>query len=131
MDAPVEALQAVPEIGPVVAASVRAFADEPRNRALIARLAAAGVNMTSQAAGADRSSAGPLAGKTFVLTGTLDVDDARGGDRGARAARREGRRVGQQEDHATSSPAPTRAASSRRRRQLGVETLDEDAFRRL
>ena len=34
LDAPVEALQTVPEIGPVVAASVRAFADEPRNRAL-------------------------------------------------------------------------------------------------
>ena len=32
----------VPEIGPVVAASVRAFADEPRNRALIGRLAARG-----------------------------------------------------------------------------------------
>ena len=49
LDAPVEALQSVPEIGPVVAASVRAFADEPRNRALIARLAEAGVNMASQA----------------------------------------------------------------------------------
>ena len=40
LDAPVEALQTVPEIGPVVAASVRAFADEPRNRALVDRLAA-------------------------------------------------------------------------------------------
>ena len=38
-DAPVEALQAVPDIGPVVAASVRAFADEPHNRALIEKLA--------------------------------------------------------------------------------------------
>ena len=47
-----------PEIGPVVAASVRAFADEPRNRALVAKLAAAGVNMASQRAGADRSSPG-------------------------------------------------------------------------
>ena len=45
LDAPVEALQTVPEIGPVVAASVRAFADEPHNRALVAKLAAAGVNM--------------------------------------------------------------------------------------
>ena len=48
LDAPVEALQAMPEVGPVVAASVRAFADEPHNRALIAKLAAAGVNMASQ-----------------------------------------------------------------------------------
>ena len=35
LDAPVEALQTIPEIGPVVAASIRAFADEPHNRALI------------------------------------------------------------------------------------------------
>ena len=49
LDAPVEALQSVADVGPVVAASVRAFADEPRNRQLIARLEEAGVNMTSQA----------------------------------------------------------------------------------
>ena len=49
LGASVEALQSVPEIGPVVAASVRAFADEPHNRALIDRLAQAGVNMESQA----------------------------------------------------------------------------------
>ena len=47
--APVEALQSVAEIGPVVAASVRAFADEPRNRALVARLKEAGVKIESQA----------------------------------------------------------------------------------
>ena len=46
--APLEALQSAPEIGPVVAASVRSFADEPHNRALIEKLAAAGVNMASQ-----------------------------------------------------------------------------------
>src|SRR5204862_1054728 len=49
LDVPVEQLQTAPEIGPVVAASVRAFADEPRNRELISRIAAAAVNMTSQA----------------------------------------------------------------------------------
>ena len=49
MQEPVEALQTAPEIGPVVAASVRAFADEPRNQALVARLKQAGVNTLSQA----------------------------------------------------------------------------------
>src|SRR5262249_51654472 len=49
VDAPIEALQLAPDVGPVVAASVRAFADEPRNRNLIERLRAAGVNMLSQA----------------------------------------------------------------------------------
>ena len=71
LDAPVEALQRIPEIGPVVAASIRAFADEPHNRALIEKLAAAGVNMVSQQPAVDIAAPGLLAGKTFVLTGTL------------------------------------------------------------
>ena len=71
IEAPVETLQAVPDIGPVVAASVRAFADEPRNRQLVDRLAEAGVNMTSQAPEPCRRAAGRWPGKTFVLTGTL------------------------------------------------------------
>ncbi len=71
LDAPLEALQTVPEIGPVVAASWRGFADEPRNRALIANLAAAGVNMASLQPAPGVAAPGPLAGRTFVLTGTL------------------------------------------------------------
>jgi DNA ligase (NAD+) len=71
LDAPVETLQAIPEIGPVVAASIRAFADEPRNRALIDKLAAAGVNMESRQPAPESVAPGALTGKTFVLTGTL------------------------------------------------------------
>ena len=72
LDAPLEALQTVPDVGPVVAASVRTFADEPHNRALVAKLAAAGVNMTTRQAEPDQVAEGPLAGKTFVVTGTLE-----------------------------------------------------------
>src|SRR5262249_5860633 len=43
MAASVDTLQTAPEIGPVVAASVRAFADEPKNRVVVERLATAGV----------------------------------------------------------------------------------------
>jgi DNA ligase (NAD+) len=70
LDAPVEALQSVAEIGPVVAASVKQFADEPRNRQLVERLKAAGVNVASHAPEMT-GKPGPLAGKVFVLTGTL------------------------------------------------------------
>jgi DNA ligase (NAD+) len=73
LDAPLEALQTAPEIGPVVAASVRSFADEPHNRALVQKLAAAGVNMNSLQAAPGTAVPGPLAGKTFVLTGTLET----------------------------------------------------------
>src|SRR3954468_3176707 len=73
VSAPIEALQSVPDVGPVLAASVRAFADEPRNRALLAKLADAGVNMATRQPDPERAAPGRLAGKTFVLTGTLDT----------------------------------------------------------
>ena len=73
VNAPIEALQSVPDVGPVLAASVRAFADEPRNRALLAKLADAGVNMVTRQPDPARAAPGRLAGKTFVLTGTLDT----------------------------------------------------------
>ncbi len=67
--ASVDELQAVPDVGVVVAKSVRVFLDEPTNAQLLDELAQAGVRM------ADEATAGrihrPLAGKTFVLTGTL------------------------------------------------------------
>src|SRR5207248_2940545 len=72
MSEPIEALQSVSEIGPVVAASVRAFAEEPRNQELVRRLKAAGVNMESQAP-EPTDQPGPLSGKTYVLTGTLEA----------------------------------------------------------
>ncbi len=71
-DTSVEALQLVAEIGPVLAASLVQWFSEPRNRELVARLRAAGVRMESAAeerAALDGS--GPLAGRTYVLTGTL------------------------------------------------------------
>jgi DNA ligase (NAD+) len=68
LSAPLAALETVPDVGPVVGRAVRAFFDEPRNRALIEKLQHAGVNMTAAASETtDRS----MAGKTFVLTGSL------------------------------------------------------------
>jgi DNA ligase (NAD+) len=64
-----ESLESVPDIGSVVARSVREFLDEPRNRQLLERLRAAGVRMEAD----EEAPLGiqPLAGKSFVLTGTL------------------------------------------------------------
>jgi DNA ligase (NAD+) len=124
--APVERLQAVPEIGPVVAASVRAFADEPRNQELVKRLQAAGVNMASQAPepGTDL---GRLAGQTFVITGTLDAmsrEDA------TAALEKLGAKVAGSVSKKTSYLVAGRDAGSKleKAQQLGIETLDEAAF---
>ena len=69
-EASVEGLQAVNEIGPVVAASVREYFDEPKNRQLVARLREAGVKTVGEKAPVGEAG-GALAGRTFVLTGTL------------------------------------------------------------
>lgn len=63
-----EELVAIPEIGPKIAESVADFFATEKNRDLIQKLAAAGVNMQEEKAPAQ---AKPLAGKLFVLTGTL------------------------------------------------------------
>ncbi|MGE5814640.1 MAG: NAD-dependent DNA ligase LigA [Acidobacteriota bacterium] len=68
--APVEHLETVRDIGPVVARSIHAFFSEPRNRQLVERLASAGVNMKGTPA-ETAAGLGRLTGKTFVLTGTL------------------------------------------------------------
>ncbi|WP_287158436.1 NAD-dependent DNA ligase LigA [Chloroflexus sp.] len=64
-----EELEQIPGIGPVVAASIVDFFSRPANRALIEKLRAAGVQMGG-VSGPTRQS-DTLAGKTFVLTGTL------------------------------------------------------------
>jgi DNA ligase (NAD+) len=129
MREPVEALQSVSEIGPVVAASVRAFAEEPRNQQLIARLAAAGVNMTSQAP-EPTDQPGPLAGKTFVLTGTLTRMTR---EEATAALERLGAKVSESVSKKTSYLVFGDDAGSKleKARQLGVETLDEDNFQAL
>ena len=126
MTEPVEALQSVPEIGPVVAASVRAFADEPRNQELVKKLKAAGVNMTSQAP-EPSDQPGPLAGKTYVLTGTLTSMTREEATAALERLGAQGLRLGQQEDDRRrlrrGGGQQTREGGEARRR-----TLDEAQF---
>lgn len=134
MAASVEALQQVPDVGPVMAASVRAFFDEPRNRRLVERLREAGVNMGTPDAEGEGPGAppasGPLAGQTFVLTGTLSTmtrDEARA------LIERRGGRVAGSVSRSTSYLVVGADPGSKleQARKLGVKTLDEAAFRAL
>jgi DNA ligase (NAD+) len=63
-----EELQEAPEVGPKVAESVYKFFREPRNQEMVDRLRAAGLDFQYEVS---RPKGGPLAGLTFVLTGTL------------------------------------------------------------
>jgi DNA ligase (NAD+) len=66
-----EQLQTTREIGPVLAESVHAWFAEPRNQELLARLRQRGVRMEVPEGTRRPTRGGPLAGKTYVLTGTL------------------------------------------------------------
>lgn len=129
MALPVEALQSIPEIGPVVAASIRAFAEEPRNQRLIAELKAAGVNLESQAP-PPSVEAGPLAGRTYVITGTLSSMSR---DEATAALEQLGATVSGSVSKKTTAVIAGAEAGSKleKARQLGIETLDEHAFRAL
>ena len=130
LDASAEQLQEVPEIGPVVAASVRDFADEPRNRALVDKLAGAGVNMASLQPPPGKVEAGPLAGKTFVLTGTLPTMTR---DEAAAEIERLGGKVSGSVSKKTSFVVAGAEAGSKlqKAQQLGVPILTEEDFKRL
>ncbi|MES3040942.1 MAG: NAD-dependent DNA ligase LigA [Pseudomonadota bacterium] len=74
------ALMATPDVGPVVAQSVMSYLHEPHNLAVIHALMAAGVSWADQAAAQDLPQ--PLAGQTWVLTGTLsEMSRDEAGDR--------------------------------------------------
>jgi DNA ligase (NAD+) len=127
--APIEQLQAVNEVGPVVAAAVREYFDNPRNLAVVVRLREAGVRMV-----ADRppgsAAPGVLAGKTFVLTGTLSGLSR---DEAAAAVTALGGKVTSSVSKKTDYLVVGADAGSKleKARALGVAILDEEAFRRL
>ena len=68
--APVEEIEAIYEIGPVVARSVRDWLDHDENQRLVARLQEAGVR--TEEAGAASPTAQTMKGQQFVLTGALE-----------------------------------------------------------
>jgi DNA ligase (NAD+) len=67
-----EGLQTLPDIGPEVAASIKAFFDNPANRELLSRFKALGLWPRRVFAGAQDEGAKPLAGQRFLFTGALE-----------------------------------------------------------
>ncbi len=69
MDASVEQLLEVADVGPIVAQAIRTFFEQPHNREVVEQLRACGVHWAEHEPTAQPPK--PLAGKTFVITGTL------------------------------------------------------------
>ncbi len=126
-----EQLQRTNEIGPVLAESVRSYLDEPRNRQLIDRLNAAGVNMEVPADQmVERPLEGPLTGKTYVITGTLTSMSR---EEATAAIERLGGKVAGSVSRKTAAVIVGAEAGSKadKARDLGIEMLDEPAFLKL
>ena len=69
MNATLDQLLQVADVGPIVAHSLRTFFDQPHNREVVEQLRACGVTWTESEPLTGASL--PLTGQTFVLTGTL------------------------------------------------------------
>jgi DNA ligase (NAD+) len=113
-------------IGAQIAASVVLFFQQEANRALIERLRAAGVDLTAPKR--DRASAGPLAGKTFVLTGTLPNLTREEASELITAA---GGKVSSAVSKKTTYLVAGEEAGSKlvKAESLGIEIIDEEALR--
>lgn len=128
MDASLEQLLQVNDVGPVVAQSVRTFFDQPHNREVVEQLRACGVHWPESQP--DAAGPQPLAGLTFVITGTLPTlgrDDAKALIESA------GGKVSGSVSKKTSYLLAGEAAGSKldKARELGVAVIDEDTFKGL
>jgi len=121
-------LQSTPEIGPVVAASLRSWLDEPRHLQLLERLRAEGVRMTvPEEQRRTQATPGPLSGRAYVITGTLAAMTR---EQAETAIARLGGRVSGSVSRKTTGVIVGADPGSKadRARELGVPILDEAAF---
>ncbi|MBX3605048.1 MAG: NAD-dependent DNA ligase LigA [Piscinibacter sp.] len=130
MDASVEQLLEVNDVGPVVAQSIRTFFEQPHNREVVEQLRAAGVHWDEHAGAAADTSPRPLAGKTLVLTGTLPTLSRDAAKELIEAA---GGKVAGSVSKKTHYVVAGEEAGSKldKARELGVPVLDEAGLRSL
>jgi DNA ligase (NAD+) len=126
MNATEEQLQEVEEVGPRVSESILEFFREPRNRELVERLRKAGLSFS----GKKKERGTKLAGKTFVLTGTLahlTREEAKKIIEGA------GGRVASSVSKKTDYVVAGADAGSKldKARELGVKVIDEQTMKEL
>jgi DNA ligase (NAD+) len=121
MNAGEEDLARVRDVGPVTARLVPAFFDEAKNRALIERLRAVGLQMAYE------SKAGPLVGKTFVLTGALtSLTRGQAQEKVRAAGGSVADAVSRKVDYVVVGDDP--GAKLEKAKKLGITILDESAL---
>ena len=128
MDATLEQLLQVSDIGPTVAQSIRTFFDQAHNREVVEQLKACGVHWKEGVASEGASL--PLTGQTFVLTGTLQ---SMGRDDAQTKLEMLGAKVASSVSKKTHAVVAGAEAGSKleKAQSLGVLILDEAAFFKL
>ena len=130
MDATPEQLLQVKDVGPIVAAAIRTFFDQPHNREVVEQLRAAGITWPEGEGAGDSLAPQALAGITLVLTGTLPtlsrdaakaLIEAAGGKVAGSVSKKTGYVVAGEEAGSKLDKA----------RELGVPVLDEAGLQAL
>lgn len=120
--AEVELLVQTPDVGPVVAQSIRDFLQEQHNRQVIAELQAAGVHWPEVEA--PQPQAQPLQGQTWVLTGTLEsMSRDQAGDRLRALGAKVSGSVSKKTHAVVAGPGAGSKLDSAR--ELGIPVMDE------
>ena len=129
MDADLETLQQVDDVGPVVAENIRHFFDQQRNRDIINELLAQGITWP-KADFARRQHAQVLAGKTYVISGTLDGYSR---DQAASLLKARGARVSSSVSAKTTALIAGESPGSKlaKAESLGIEILNQAGFEQL
>ena len=128
LEASEEELQSIPEVGPMIARSVRDYAEEPRYRQLVANLKAAGLHFEIEEEEQTGPTSDTFAGQTIVISGvfhTITRDELK------ELLARHGARVGSSISGKTSllvhgeNMGPAKLAKAE---QLGVKMMTEEQF---
>ncbi|MBI2061074.1 MAG: NAD-dependent DNA ligase LigA [Nitrospirae bacterium] len=123
---PLEDLQAIRDIGPEVARSLRAFFEQPENHRMIRALIERGVRPTPVKPPVDS----PISGKTFVLTGELQQWSREEAERQIReAGGRVTSTVSRKTDYVVAGTHP--GTKAKKAGDLGVRILQESDLRKL
>lgn len=126
MDAQMEDLLTVNDVGPVVANSIISFMSESHNREVIEQLLASGIEFQVE----EQTASVDLSGKTFVLTGTLPTMSR---DQAKALLEAAGAKVAGSVSQKTSYVVAGSDAGSKleKANELGIPILDEDALMKI
>ncbi|MEX3932747.1 NAD-dependent DNA ligase LigA [Paraburkholderia phymatum] len=130
MNATVEELLEVNDVGPIVAEAIHQFLAEEHNRTVIDQLRAPGKVTWTEGPPAPKAPQGVLAGKTVVLTGTLPN---MGRDEAKELLEAAGAKVAGSVSKKTDYVVAGAEAGSKlaKAEELGIPVLDEDGMRKL